>query len=102
MTRNYFSGCKKPLSECAALAPSVLAPSYLLRPGFWTANVRRHIGNGRRELANKFKNITVDPGPIYIRDGNTYTTAGITAGMDLALALVEDDLGADRKSTRLN
>src|SRR5207302_2274483 len=31
---------------------------------------------------------------IYIRDGNTYTTAGITAGMDLALALVEDDLGA--------
>ncbi len=52
------------------------------------------------ELANKFKNITVDPGPIYIRDGNTYTTAGITAGMDLALALVEDDLGApasDRK-----
>src|SRR5207245_6345586 len=41
-----------------------------------------------------FKNITVDPGPIYIRDGNTYTTAGITAGMDLALALVEDDLGA--------
>src|SRR5439155_7246011 len=46
------------------------------------------------ELANKFKNITVDPGPIYIRDGNTYTTAGITAGMDLALALVEDDLGA--------
>src|SRR5205809_8119565 len=26
-----------------SLAPSVLAPSYLLRPGFWTANVRRHI-----------------------------------------------------------
>jgi len=46
------------------------------------------------ELANKFKHTTVDPDPIYIRDGNTYTTAGITAGMDLALALVEDDLGA--------
>jgi transcriptional regulator GlxA family with amidase domain len=46
------------------------------------------------ELASKFKHITVDPDPIYIRDGNTYTTAGVTAGMDLALALVEEDLGA--------
>ena len=45
------------------------------------------------ELARKFKNTTVDPDPIYIRDGNTYTTAGVTAGMDLALALVEEDLG---------
>jgi transcriptional regulator GlxA family with amidase domain len=46
------------------------------------------------ELGNKFKHITVDPDPIYIRDGNTYTSAGVTAGMDLALALVEEDLGA--------
>src|SRR6201993_2746715 len=46
------------------------------------------------ELANKFKQTTVDPDPIYIRDGSTYTTAGVTAGMDLALALVEEDLGA--------
>ncbi|MGC1684678.1 MAG: GlxA family transcriptional regulator [Candidatus Acidiferrales bacterium] len=46
------------------------------------------------ELASKFKHVTVDPDPIYIRDGNTYTTAGITAGMDLALALVEEDLGS--------
>jgi transcriptional regulator GlxA family with amidase domain len=46
------------------------------------------------ELANKFKYTTVDPDPIYIRDGNTYTTAGVTAGMDLALALVEEDLGS--------
>jgi len=45
------------------------------------------------ELAEKFKNVRVDPDPIYIRDGNTYTSAGVTAGMDLALALVEDDLG---------
>ena len=46
------------------------------------------------ELANRFKHTTVDPDPIYIRDGSTYTTAGVTAGMDLALALVEEDLGA--------
>jgi len=46
------------------------------------------------ELAARFPNVTVDPDPIYIRDGNTYTTAGVTAGMDLALALVEQDLGS--------
>ena len=46
------------------------------------------------ELAKRFEQTNIDPDPIYIRDGNTYTTAGVTAGMDLALALVEEDLGA--------
>lgn len=46
------------------------------------------------ELAKRSSRIAVDPDPIYIRDGNTYTTAGITAGMDLGLALVEEDLGS--------
>jgi transcriptional regulator GlxA family with amidase domain len=46
------------------------------------------------ELANRFRHTTVDPDPIYIRDGNTYTSAGVTAGMDLALALVEEDMGS--------
>ena len=39
--------------------------------------------------------IAVEPDPIFVRDGNVYTSAGVTAGMDLALALVEEDLGAD-------
>lgn len=46
------------------------------------------------DLAAQFKHVDVDPDAIYVRDGNTYTSAGITAGMDLALALVEEDLGA--------
>ena len=36
----------------------------------------------------------IDPNPIFIRDGNVYTSAGVTAGMDLALALVEEDHGS--------
>jgi transcriptional regulator GlxA family with amidase domain len=47
------------------------------------------------QLARSFPAVTVDPDPIFIRDGNVWTSAGVTAGMDLALALVEDDLGAD-------
>jgi transcriptional regulator GlxA family with amidase domain len=46
-------------------------------------------------LGRTYPTIDVDPDPIFIRDGNVYTSAGVTAGIDLALALVEDDLGAD-------
>ena len=47
------------------------------------------------ELARRFPAIRVEPDPIFLRDGRFYTTAGMTAGMDLALALVQDDLGRD-------
>ena len=46
-------------------------------------------------LARSYPAITVDPDPIFVRDGNVATSAGVTAGMDLALALVEEDLGRD-------
>jgi transcriptional regulator GlxA family with amidase domain len=47
------------------------------------------------ELASCFPDVEVDPDPIYIRDGSLWSSAGVTAGIDLALALVEDDLGTD-------
>ncbi len=47
------------------------------------------------DLAKRHAEITVDPGPIWIRDRNIYTSAGICAGMDLALALVEEDHGSE-------
>jgi transcriptional regulator GlxA family with amidase domain len=37
----------------------------------------------------------VDPASIYVRDGNVWTSAGVTAGIDLALAIIETDLGRD-------
>jgi len=46
-------------------------------------------------LAARFPDLDVDQDPIFVRDGNVATSAGVTAGMDLALALVEDDLGRD-------
>ena len=45
------------------------------------------------QLAREHPELTVDCDPIFIRDGRVWTSAGVTAGMDLALALVEDDLG---------
>jgi transcriptional regulator GlxA family with amidase domain len=46
-------------------------------------------------LADQYPGLTVDPDPIFIKDGNLATSAGVTAGIDLALALVEDDLGRE-------
>jgi transcriptional regulator GlxA family with amidase domain len=48
-----------------------------------------------RRLAERHPQVTVDPDPIFIRDDNVWTSAGVTAGLDLALALVADDLGQD-------
>src|SRR5262245_5370251 len=45
------------------------------------------------EFAKKFPSVKLDPDPIFIRDGDIWTSAGITAGIDLALAFVEADLG---------
>ena len=46
-------------------------------------------------LQKRYPALEVDPDPIFVHDGNTWTSAGITAGMDLALALVEEDHGRD-------
>ncbi len=44
-------------------------------------------------LARKFPDLCVDPEPLFVRDEKFYTSAGCTAGMDLSLALIEEDLG---------
>jgi transcriptional regulator GlxA family with amidase domain len=49
--------------------------------------------NWASELAQDHPRVAVDPDPIYIQDGSCYTSAGVTAGIDLCLALVEEDFG---------
>jgi transcriptional regulator GlxA family with amidase domain len=51
------------------------------------------------QLAACYPAVTVDPEPIYVRDGHLTTSAGVTAGIDLALALVEADLDRDTALT---
>ncbi|MEV6896737.1 GlxA family transcriptional regulator [Amycolatopsis sp. NPDC051372] len=45
------------------------------------------------QLAAKYPSVTVDPVPLFIRHGDVYTSAGVTSGLDLALAFVEEDHG---------
>jgi transcriptional regulator GlxA family with amidase domain len=54
---------------------------------------------GCEDLAARYPTITVEPDRIYVRDGEVITSAGVTAGIDLALALVEEDHGMETART---
>ncbi|QOZ27787.1 GlxA family transcriptional regulator [Bradyrhizobium sp. CCBAU 51753] len=46
-------------------------------------------------MQRRFPNVRIDADKIFVRDGNVWTSAGITSGIDLALALIEDDFGIE-------
>jgi len=46
-------------------------------------------------LASQFPSVTVESDRIFVRDGDVWTSAGVTAGIDLALAMVEEDVGRE-------
>jgi len=48
---------------------------------------------GVGEMVRRYPDVQVEPDALFVRDGDVYTSAGVTSGIDLALALVEDDLG---------
>jgi transcriptional regulator GlxA family with amidase domain len=48
-----------------------------------------------QEFQHRYPAVKVDTNPFYTRDGNVYTSGGVSSGIDLALALVEEDYGRD-------
>ena len=46
-----------------------------------------------QQLADRFPEVKVESTPVFVKDGHVYTSAGVTTGMDMALALVEEDMG---------
>ncbi|EGD60953.1 AraC family transcriptional regulator [Novosphingobium nitrogenifigens DSM 19370] len=75
---------------------SVCSGAFLLA-GAGALDGKRATTHWRRAalLADLFPAVTVEPDRIHIRDGHVWTSAGITAGIDLALALIAQDLGED-------
>jgi len=82
------AGARRVTSVCTGAF--VLAAAGLLDGRRATTHWRR-----AEELARGFPRIAVDSDSLYVRDGPVWTSAGGTAGMDLALALVEEDLGPE-------
>jgi len=60
--------------------------------------VTTHWASAER-LRTEFPSLSVDPDPIYVRDGKYWTSAGVTAGIDLSLALVQEDFGVEVAQT---
>ncbi|WP_437010970.1 GlxA family transcriptional regulator [Streptomyces sp. enrichment culture] len=90
--REHGPGVRRLVSVCTG---AILAARAGLLDG---RRVTTHWAYSDR-LAGDHPAVTVDPDPIYIRDGNVATSAGVTSGIDLALTLVEEDLGRDAALT---
>jgi len=73
---------------------SVCTGAFLLAASGWLDG-RRVVTHWTRceQLAREYPQLQVEANPIFINDGPVWTSAGVTAGIDLALALVEQDLG---------
>ena len=84
------------LAQWARRVTSVCTGAFLLAEAglLEGRRVTTHWGRAAA-LARRFPSLDIDPDRIFIRDGNVWTSAGVTAGIDLALALVEDDHGPD-------
>ncbi len=79
------SGSGRPHHAAAESPPSAPAPSSGLRPDLLDGRcVTTHWAHAER-LAKEFPTLSVDADPIYIHDGKYWTSAGVTAGIDLAL-----------------
>jgi transcriptional regulator GlxA family with amidase domain len=85
--RALAAGAPRVASVCTGAF--VLAEAGLLDGRLATTHWRR-----AADLARRFPRVRVEPDAIHVRDGRYVTSAGISAGIDLALALVEDDHGA--------
>lgn len=75
---------------------SVCSGSFLLaRAGLLEGKTVTTHWASTEDLARRHPELKVDPAPIFVRDGSVWTSAGVTSGMDLSLALVEEDLGRE-------
>nr|WP_248805632.1 GlxA family transcriptional regulator [Pseudomonas sp. MWU13-2100] len=81
-------------ASCARRVASVCTGAFLLAASGWLDG-RRVATHWTRceQLAAQYPRVRVEPNPIFINDGPVWTSAGVTAGIDLSLALVEADLG---------
>ncbi|WP_138380810.1 GlxA family transcriptional regulator [Luteithermobacter gelatinilyticus] len=86
--RNRYSIVRRMVSICTGAL--ILAKAGLLEGR--TATTHWDYTDKLRQMAPQ---VHLNPDALYVRDDKLYTSAGVTAGMDLALALVEEDLGRD-------
>jgi transcriptional regulator GlxA family with amidase domain len=91
-TRRFVLGC----AALARRVTSVCSGSYVLASaGLLDGRPATTHWSRTSDFERRFPRVRLEPDRIYTRSGKLWTSAGITAGIDLALALIEDDLGED-------
>jgi transcriptional regulator GlxA family with amidase domain len=86
----------KSVPERARRLASICTGSFILaQAGLLTGRRATTHWRHARLLARAFPDIRVEPDAIFVRDGDVFTSAGVSSGIDLALALVEQDYGAE-------
>ena len=86
--RSRASQIRRIASVCTGIYG--LAPTGLLDGRLVTTHWRF-----ARDVAKRFPKLNVDPNALFLKDGPFYTSAGVTAGIDLSLALIEEDYGPE-------
>ena len=90
--RRRAASCRRVVGECSG--SFLLAEAGLLDG----RRVTTHWAYARA-MTQRYPALAVDSDPIFIREGRVWSSAGLTAGIDLALALIEEDLGRDTALT---
>jgi transcriptional regulator GlxA family with amidase domain len=85
---------KRAAAKCRRVGSVCTGAMLLARAGLLDGRRATTHWNWCDVLVRRAPRTNVDPDPIFVRDENVYTSAGVTAGMDLALALVEEDHGS--------
>jgi transcriptional regulator GlxA family with amidase domain len=86
---------RQALGRCRRIAATCLGAFTLAEAGLLDGRHATTHWNRARELQARFPKVKVEEDRIFIIDGPVWTSAGMTAGIDLALAMIEKDLGAD-------
>jgi len=86
---------RQALGRCRRVAATCIGTFILAEAGLLDGRRATTHWNAARTLQARFPKVKVEEDRIFIIDGPVWTSAGMTAGIDLALAMVEKDLGAD-------
>jgi transcriptional regulator GlxA family with amidase domain len=85
--------CREAARDCRRVA-SVCSGAFLIAEAGLLADKRATTHWSRsRQFARRYPDVRLEPDRIFVRDGQVWSSAGITAGVDLALALIAEDLG---------
>jgi transcriptional regulator GlxA family with amidase domain len=88
--RRFIQAC----ARSARRTTSVCSGTYLLAAaGLLDGKLATTHWSRSTDFRQRFPKVQLDPDRIFVRDGRIWTSAGVTAGIDLALALIEQDLG---------